>query len=360
MRRPHQPQHPSLSRRSFLKLGGLAFGAGLFRPDLFKVSPPRPGEGELLALGRVPVPAVYVYAAPSFKTERVETLTRDTLVSLLEEYRSPAGPEHNPLWYRIASGWLHSGRLQRIDLRPENTPLERIPEGGIYAEVTVPYERAYRFLGGGRWQRLYRLYYSSVHWVIGLDEGPDGGPWYRLRDTCMGLDYHFPARCLRPIAYEEYSPFPGRANPDEKRIRISIGEQSLAAYEGEEVVFRAKVSSGVKDSPFFNNNGIPTDTPLGNFHIQFKTVSRHMGDGNLTDDINAYELPGVPWTMVFQKDGVALHGTYWHANYGARMSHGCVNLRNEDALWLFRWADPVFTGEAWYARGMGTLVQVVE
>ena len=359
MSSPLQRENPALTRRSFLKLGSLALGSGLFNPQLLKVSPPRPSGGELLALGRVPLPAVYVYAAPSFKTERVETLYRDTLVSLLEEFRSPAGPEHNPLWYRISSGWLHSGRLQRIDLQPVNTVLQTIPEGGLYGEVTVPYERAYRFLGGGSWQRLYRLYYSSVHWVTGLDEGPDGEPWYRLTDSRMGLDYHFPARGLRLIPYDAYSPFPRRSLPEAKRIVISIEEQSLTAYEDDEVMYQTRISSGLKDNPFFNTNGIPTDTPRGNFHIQFKTPSRHMGDGNLTDDVSAYELPGVPWTMVFQKDGVALHGTYWHANYGARMSHGCVNLRNEDALWLFRWTDPVFTGEDWYARGEGTLVQVV-
>jgi lipoprotein-anchoring transpeptidase ErfK/SrfK len=154
-------------------------------------------------------------------------------------------------------------------------------------------------------------------------------------------------------------PLSRRVPAEAKRIVISIEEQSLTAYEEDQAVFQTKVSSGVPDRAIFNTNGIPTDTPQGNFHIQFKTPSRHMGDGNLTDDINAYELPGVPWTMVFQKDGIALHGTYWHTNFGARMSHGCVNLSNEDARWLFRWTDPVFTQKDWYVRGEGTLVQVV-
>lgn len=348
-----------LSRRRFLQLGGLALGAGVFKPELLKISPPGPRSGAPFALGRIGSPAVYVYDRPSFRGERVETLTRDTLVSLLEEFLSPAGPEHNPRWYRISSGWLHSGRVQRIDPQPENQPLSSIPATGLYAEVTIPYARACRFLGGGNWQRLYRLYYGSVHWVVGVDEGPEGGPWYRLRDTRLGLDYHFPAIALRPIPFEEFSPLARNVPAEEKRILISIEEQRLWAYEGDREVFNARVSSGLPDSPFTNTNGIPTDTPLGNFHIQFKTPSRHMGDGELTDDIHAYELPGVPWTMVFQKDGVALHGAYWHDNFGARMSHGCVNLRNEDALWLFRWTDPAYTMRDWYARGKGTLVQVV-
>jgi len=40
-------------------------------------------------------------------------------------------------------------------------------------------------------------------------------------------------------------------------------------------------------------------------------------------------------------EGHALHGTYWHNNFGFQMSHGCVNMRNEDALRIFRWSTPV-------------------
>jgi hypothetical protein len=36
--------------------------------------------------------------------------------------------------------------------------------------------------------------------------------------------------------------------------------------------------------------------------------------------------------------GYGLHGTYWHDNFGTPMSHGCVNLSNADAQWLFNWA----------------------
>ncbi len=69
-----------------------------------------------------------------------------------------------------------------------------------------------------------------------------------------------------------------------------------------------------------------TDTPRGEFNVQSKMPSKHMGDGNLTADLNAYELPGVPWVCFFEpENGVATHGTYWHTNYGTTMSHGCVN-----------------------------------
>jgi lipoprotein-anchoring transpeptidase ErfK/SrfK len=54
-----------------------------------------------------------------------------------------------------------------------------------------------------------------------------------------------------------------------------------------------------------------------------------------------YDLPGIGWTALFSGDGVAIHSTFWHNNFGGElMSHGCVNARPEDAKWIFRWSNP--------------------
>ena len=69
--------------------------------------------------------------------------------------------------------------------------------------------------------------------------------------------------------------------------------------------------------------------------------------------------------MFFAEGGYALHGAYWHSNFGAPMSRGCVNLSNQDSHWLFRWTTPVWRPEdvvdqgGWEARGRGTRVDVV-
>jgi lipoprotein-anchoring transpeptidase ErfK/SrfK len=47
-----------------------------------------------------------------------------------------------------------------------------------------------------------------------------------------------------------------------------------------------------------------------------------------------YYLPGVESVAYFYQ-GYALHGAYWHNNFGHPMSHGCVNMRNEDAKWFY-------------------------
>jgi lipoprotein-anchoring transpeptidase ErfK/SrfK len=36
--------------------------------------------------------------------------------------------------------------------------------------------------------------------------------------------------------------------------------------------------------------------------------------------------------------GYALHGAYWHNNFGHPMSHGCVNLPVDVSKWMFEWA----------------------
>ncbi|MFN2152344.1 MAG: L,D-transpeptidase, partial [Anaerolineales bacterium] len=52
------------------------------------------------------------------------------------------------------------------------------------------------------------------------------------------------------------------------------------------------------------------------------------------------------------------HGTYWHQNYGRKMSHGCVNMTPEQAKWLYRWAFPEAPEEIWEQKGFGTTVWV--
>ncbi len=85
-----------------------------------------------------------------------------------------------------------------------------------------------------------------------------------------------------------------------------------------------------------------------------------MGNARLTDNLDDYILLGVPWTSFFVETGVALHGTYWHNNFGWPMSRGCVNLRTEDAKWLFRWTVPVSEPSEWEKTGYGTQVIVSE
>jgi lipoprotein-anchoring transpeptidase ErfK/SrfK len=114
---------------------------------------------------------------------------------------------------------------------------------------------------------------------------------------------------------------PGITTPlGTKRIELDLSDQVLTAYEGETAVYDALVSTGVPSMP----------TPLGAYKIFRKVRSQVMsGPG--------YYLPNVEFVSYFFR-GYAIHGTYWHSNFGHPMSHGCVNMTNKDAQWVYSWA----------------------
>jgi lipoprotein-anchoring transpeptidase ErfK/SrfK len=343
-----------ISRRELLKLSLLTLGsmAGLgFRKYL-----PEEDRIPMFGYGRVTADAIPVRAGAGSQFERVGWRHRDELMPLIEQVFDSQSPPYNQCWYRVVGGYVYSAYVQRFQTTT-NPLLQTIPEDGQAAEVTVPYTQAMRHYRLKGWQPVYRLYYQSVHWITGLTEGPDGTPWYELFDDRIGIRYHVRAAHLRPIAPDELTPLSPDVPPEEKRIVVALANQTVTCYEGDQSVFHTTVSTGVGGP---TNNGIPRHTPQGRFRIGWKTQARHMGDGVLTDDILAYELPGVPWCCFFVATGVAFHGAYWHDNYGTKMSSGCVNMRPEEAKWLFRWSSPVIQATDWYADGVGTLVEVIE
>lgn len=347
-----------LSRRSFLKLWAGSLASLYLPPQLFHAPPPEAGLWAPVGKGRIGAEYIYRYEHPSFRSQRLGVLRRDDLIDIFYAFDAPSGPAYNPCWYLVEDGFVHSGYIQRVDQAYLNPHLmETIPQNGCLGEITVPVTISQRWTRTGGWQPLYRLRYGSVFWITGLEPGPDGEPWYRLTDDLLHIHYHVPYQHVRPIGDDEIAPLSPQVDPDQKRIEISIEKQTLVAYEGEQSVLRTSVSTGIP-TPNESLEGLPTDTPTGRFRVQTKMPSRHMGDGKITSDPGAYELPGVPWVCLFTKDGVGLHGTYWHDNFGRRMSHGCVNLRTRDALWLYRWTDPVARPEDWYQRGLGTPILI--
>lgn len=345
-----------ISRRDFLKIGSLTFSSLAFNP-LRALLPPE-DRVDPLGVARVTISKIGVFEKPSLESERVWERQRDDLVSIIEEVTSPYGPAINPRWYRVVGGYSHSAYLQRVDSAHLNSPLSEIREQGQLGEITVPYAQSMMYNQQDGWTPLYRLYMQSVHWITGIDAGPDGEPWYRLTDELLRVDYHVPATHVRPIPDEELSPISPHLPPGKKRIEVSLIKQTLTAYEENQVVLHTPVSTGL---PSYGptSGDIPTLTPKGRFSIDPKMPSKHMGDGRLTAEVGAYELPGVPWVCFFEfSTGIAFHGTYWHDNFGARMSKGCVNLRTEDAKWLYRWSLPVAGPQEWDSKGYGTRVEV--
>ncbi|HXF84545.1 MAG TPA: L,D-transpeptidase [Anaerolineales bacterium] len=341
-----------LSRRDFLKIGGLGLGTLAFSPALSEYL-----NFDDSNLVRVATNSVSVYSRPDDQSRIVATWYRDELVHVYDEVIA-ANPPHNPVWYRVWGGYMHRARLQKVKFIFNET-LPALEEGTRrLAEVTVPYTQPWRYTKTYNWQQLgFRLYYGSVHWIEAIEPGPMGEPWYRIYDDLTGFPYYVNPLHLRPIPLEELAPISPDVPLEKKRIEVNLTTQTLTAYEDEKVVLNTKISSGLPNGPR-GANGLSTKTPQGEFRILDKMPAKHMGNGNLFADLDDYELPGVPWTCFFTAQGHAFHGTYWHENFGVPMSRGCINMRTEEAKWLFLWAMPPHQIGRTFNRGFGTLVQI--
>ena len=128
-----------------------------------------------------------------------------------------------------------------------------------------------------------------------------------------------------------------------KRIEVSIPEQRVRAYEGETLVLESFISTGLA----------PNDTETGRFRIRYKVPVEDMrgatdAEGNVVWVVGdggkeppgsiPYGVADVPYVMYVNLDAEALHGAYWHQNFGQRMSHGCINLPLPVAEFLYGWA----------------------
>ena len=116
----------------------------------------------------------------------------------------------------------------------------------------------------------------------------------------------------------------------EKLITVDITSQTLTAWEGGKIQHKTKVSTGMKLTP----------TAKGSFKIYVKYPVKDMKGPSPYKNIypkGFYHLKNVPNIMYFYQ-GYAIHGAYWHNNFGRPASHGCVNVPLASAEWLFNFA----------------------
>ena len=131
---------------------------------------------------------------------------------------------------------------------------------------------------------------------------------------------------------DDWSFGPGPQQGAWKEIVVSISAQAMWAYEEGQLVMSSLVSTGTAEV-------IETTTPIGAWSVLTKYDVQDM-EGTISDEY--YFVADVPYVMYFDDLGNALHGTYWHSNFGTPMSHGCVNLPLDVAAWMYEWA-PVGT-----------------
>lgn len=360
-----------LTRRDFLKLSGLGLLGLLLpgRPLSFFSDPStalrlRSGQGtgqrpgpdaadEPPLQGRIISNALWSFDIPSNKGRRVKFYWRDLLVDIDRAAIDEDVGAYNRVWYQLRDGsFLYSGWVQPVRT-VLNDAVTAFPPEGLLGEVSVPYTDAHAAPDEAS-KVAYRLYYETTHWAFASVASADGTIWYRLLDDKYEQFYYVPARHLRILPRAELDPISPSVAPREKRIEVRLGQQLVLAYEAGRLVFAARAATGA-----VLRVGTYT-TPLGRFETYHKRPSRHMAAGDLT--ASGFDLPGVPWVLYIKDNGISLHGTYWHNDFGRPRSHGCINLSPAAAKWLYRWSMPFVPPEKQYRveYATATRVDVVE
>jgi len=356
-----QPSPDAYGRRAFMKASGLA-AAGLAFPHSAWWAAPSGDE----RLGRIAVSQAHLRARPDGESASLGLLYQDAVIPWLREISGRQAGRINQRWVETDKGYVWSALVQPVWNRPA-TPVASLPATslgpGMWAEVSVPFVDVILANPPARspWLKhttLPRLYYSQVIWVDDVRQDEAGGVSYHLKERFGFGDFLWAeAAGLRPLTADELAPIhPGA---ESKRVLVDLTYQSLSCMEGKSEVYFCRISSGAK----FDSQGQATDkwsTPLGPHPIWRKLVSIHMVGGTTG---GGYDLPGIGWTSLFSGDGVAIHSTFWHNNFGEPMSHGCVNARPQDAQWIFRWVEPQVgydPGDVTVGMPGGTVVEVIE
>ncbi len=276
---------------------------------------------------------VVFYEEASTQSPRLATRARDQSFEILGEVRAPFSA-HNNLWYHTPLGYVHSAWVLPVRVYPPQPFIEDIGAWGFWGEVAQIYAEG-RTAPAETAPRQYRFYGGSVFHVIDAARDAEGNGWYKVLDDFPPRDHGFQwvsASDLRRIPRAEIAPIHPFAG--EKHLVIDLAAQMLTCYEGEREVFATQAATGTGGR-----------TPRGEFCVLLKQASRHMSnrpypDGpEPTGDI--FDLPGVPWVVFFDLIGNAIHGAYWHNDYGIVRSSGCVNVPIDAARWIYRWTYPI-------------------
>ena len=365
-----------ISRRQFIQRGLTGMGGLALLPHMSRHVRAIDDWPQDAWLGRN---NVYLPSALSIRTKPfvdapvVRQLQEDECVMWLREVvgGNPIG-RTGKKWVETPEGFVYAPSLQKVKNSP-NQPISDLPlygaNPGMWVEVTVPYVNLELInpLPNSPWLKevnpnRWRLYYSQVIWVDQIKTGDDGQIKYRVNELhgSYGDVFWADASAFRIIPPDELAPI----HPDvaDKRIIINNNLQTLTCYEGNNEVYFCQVSTGKKLDPL---TGLIVDTwatPVGEHWIWRKLISIHMagGGGQGTD---GWDTMAVPWTSLFVGEGVAIHATFWHNDFGTPRSHGCVNTLPEDAKWIYLWSSPQVPydpGDVTLTNYSGTRIQVVE
>ena len=261
----------------------------------------------------------YFYAEPKRGADHVRTALTGFFYGPVE---AEATDDEGRQWYKVWNYWLparsfhpveHSQFIGvRVNNQPEHAfgwvtrPFAPRTEPGPQAGQEMPLVERYDFVE-----------------VMDSTVGSDGAMWVRIADAEDGRQRWLRYHTLSLVRVRQR---PEPVGENEYWVDVDLTQQIFAAYEGDRMVYAGLIASGLPRWP--------TRVGLGQVWARFEKTK--MSGGVVGDDY--YYLEDVPHTMYYDGE-IALHGAYWHDDFGRQKSHGCVNMAPRDAEWVFNWSE---------------------
>jgi hypothetical protein len=336
-----------INRRTLLKIGGSALAtlplismhgyihAQGEEPPTFdlkdlKVEPTR------RPFGRAIIGNLIVREQPIVGAKEIRKLKLNEVIPIAGQVSTVGPQKHNPIWYQTTDGWVHSGNLQPAD-QQLNKPISKFDGESIWGEVSMPLS-VLRSQPSNDSPARRNLFFGMVFRITNLEQDGTGQTWYRIADGNTGNIGFANAQHIRLLAAEDFAPISPEVPLERKHIEVDLKKQIATAYEDNKSVFTARVATGGR---YRTPEGVRSFGTIPGDHRIFRKIAGQLMAGGTTG-YDGYYLPGIGWVSYFTSSGIAFHATYWHNDYGAPRSHGCVNMLPEDAHWVFRWTMPVY------------------
>lgn len=276
---------------------------------------PKPHAGSILEGARYGWIEDYArfYEEPDIDSKWVRTASAGFFYGPVQGW---ATDDNGQEWVKIWDNWLRARQFHEVEASTfagvEVNVFPRRPFGWMLREF-----EAHSEAGGPVIEDAPPLQRYDFVEVYGSAQGPDGSLWYDVGEG-RWVRYH-------AVALTRWRERPRGLDADEFWVDVDLAQQTFAAYEGNRMVFAGLHSSGLPRWP----------TRLGLFRVWRRDLTTPMAGGVVGDDY--YYIDGVPHTMFFD-EAIALHGAFWHDDFGRPKSHGCVNIAPRAAEWLYFWA----------------------
>ncbi len=240
-------------------------------------------------------------------SEEIQKRPKDMLLEITQKFAVKVNSQQKK----------HRTRKPKQERTPLLLPQEKKIIGGFFAFASVLFI-------------VFMVWLISPDIVKGGSQNKNSKPEpafvLHVSQTPTSTPTNTPTNTPTSTATPTFTPTPAPTNtprssppyePDQNWVEVDLSEQRLTAFTGFKPIKSFVVSTGTWQYP----------TVIGEFFVH----SRYRYDDMAGP---GYYLPDVPYVLYYY-ESYGIHGTYWHDNFGTPMSHGCVNMRTEDAAWVY-------------------------